>query len=140
MDTWIRAAHKLGVDWDYASTLEKGDVVLGNITEEFLSALSNRSDAKFRTFIYSKLDSMSKEWSSNAAKGKSTDATMQAFSREIATWICTQTGAFKIHDLEQLILKTQREVDSGLLSLIASDVGKTMLELNAKSDLAEVLG
>lgn len=140
MDTWIRAAHKLGVDWDYASTLEKGDLVLGNITEEFLSALSNRSDAKFRTFIYSKLDSMSKEWSSNAAKGKSTDATMQAFSREIATWICTQTGAFKIHDLEQLILKTQREVDSGLLSLIASDVGKTMLELNAKSDLAEVLG
>jgi hypothetical protein len=65
---------------------------------------------------------------------------MQAFSREIATWICTQTGAFRIHDLEQLILQTQREVDSDLLSVIASDVGKTMLELNAKSDLAEVLG
>ena len=136
MDTWIRAAHKLGVDWDYASTLEKGDVVLGNITDEFLSALSNRSDAKFRTFIYSKLDSMAKDWSGNTDQ----DATMQAFSREIATWICTQTGAFRIHDLEQLILQTQREVDSDLLSVIASDVGKTMLELNAKSDLAEVLG
>ena len=136
MDTWIRAAHKLGVDWDYASTLEKGDVVLGNITDEFLSALSNRSDAKFRTFIYSKLDSMAKDWSGNTDQ----DATMQAFSREIATWICTQTGAFRIHDLEQLILQTQREVDSDLLSVIATDVGKTMLELNAKSDLAEVLG
>ena len=140
MDTWIRAAHKLGVDWDYASTLEKGESVLGNITEGFLSALSNRSDAKFRTFIYSKLDSMSKEWSANASTSTSTDATMQAFSREIATWICTQTGAFKMHDLEQLILQTQREVDSGLLSVIASDVGATMIELNAKSDLAEVLG
>lgn len=140
MDTWIRAAHKLGVDWDYASTLEKGDVVLGNITDEFLSALTNKSDAKFRTFIYSKLDSMAKDWSANADQDKSPEATMQAFSREIATWICTQTGAFRIDDLEQLILQTKRDVDSDLLSVIASDVGKTMLELNAKSDLAEVLG
>ena len=115
-------------------------MVLGNITDEFLSALTNKSDAKFRTFIYSKLDSMAKDWSANADQDKSPEATMQAFSREIATWICTQTGAFRIDDLEQLILQTKRDVDSDLLSVIASDVGKTMLELNAKSDLAEVLG
>lgn len=140
METWIRAARKLGIDWDHASTIEKSTNLLNDITTKFLQALSNRSDAEFRSFVYSKLESMALEWTTNVGETRAPPATMQAFSREIATWICTQKNPFALTELENIILHTEREVDSELLNQIASDVGRAVLKMNSKSSLAEVIG
>ena len=40
---WIRAAHRLGVEWDYSSTVEKSEQLITEIQEKFMSALTDKS-------------------------------------------------------------------------------------------------
>jgi len=134
---WIKAAHKAGVEWDYSSTIAQSDILLSGIQDRFMSALTDRTQAKFRGFIYSTLEKMSEEWkaSSHAAKK---DNQLTPFSREIATWICNQNRPFESGELEDVIRSTDRPIDPTLLGRVASDVAETMLRINERSTLPEV--
>ena len=101
-----------------------------------MSALTDRTQAKFRGFIYSTLEKMSEEWkdSSHAAKK---DNQLTPFSREIATWICNQNRPFESRELEDVIRSTDRPIDPALLGRVANDVAETMLRINERSTLPE---
>ena len=62
MEHWIRVAHRLGVEWNYASTIEQSEILITEIQHKFMSALTDRSRAKFRSFMYQTLEAMSREW------------------------------------------------------------------------------
>ncbi len=50
-----------------------------------MSALTDRTQAKFRSFMYQTLESLSKQWVEYEHAIES-EAQLEAFSREIATW------------------------------------------------------
>ena len=134
---WIRAAHRLGVEWDYSSTVEKSEQLITEIQEKFMSALTDKSRAKFRSFMYQTLDKLSKQWQESDYAGES-GPQLGAFSREIATWICEQEKPFATSDLEHTVLSTTRDINPKLLKRVANDVSETITRINEKSTLAEV--
>ncbi len=134
---WIRAAHRLGVEWDYSSTIEKSETLITDIQRKFMAALTDKTRAKFRSFMYQTLESLSEQWEQSEHAGESTTQ-LGAFSREIATWICNQDGPFTINDLDRMVLSTDREINPTLLKRVAKDVNETIILINEKSTLSEV--
>ena len=41
--TLIRVAHRLGVEWDYTSTIKQSELLITDIQKKFMSALTDRS-------------------------------------------------------------------------------------------------
>ena len=102
-----------------------------------MSALTDKSRAKFRSFMYQTLDSLSKQWQESDYAGEA-GPQLGAFSREIATWICEQEEPFATSDLENTVLSTNRKINPKLLKRVANDVSETITRINEKSTLAEV--
>ena len=94
-----------------------------------MSALTDRSRAKFRSFMYQTLEAMSKEWEKSEFIEDSAEQ-MGAFSREIATWICNQDGPFTKVDLQNMMMSTSRPINSILLKKVANDVNETVDRIN----------
>ena len=135
---WIRASHRLGIEWDYSSTIEKSEAMISQIQQRFMDALTDKTRAKFRAFMYQTLEALSQQWEqSEYAIDSSTQ--LGAFSREIATWICNQNGPFTTVELDNMVLSTDRQINPTLLKRVASDVNETIIRINEKSTLPEAL-
>ena len=133
---WIKAAHKAGVEWDYSSTIDQSDMLLSGIQDRFMNALTDRTQAKFRAFIYTTLDKMSESWKASS-HAEQKDNQLTPFSREIATWICNQNRPFESGELEDVIRSTDRPINPTLLGRVASDVTESMLRINERTTLPE---
>ena len=62
---------------------------------------------------------------------------MKAFSREIATWICNQDSIFNENDLQNMVMNTDRDINSDLLSEISFDVMREMVRMSNLDTLME---
>ena len=102
-----------------------------------MTALTDRTQAKFRAFMYQTLEALSQEWEQSEHVDESVTE-MGAFSREIATWICNQNGPFATADLDNMVLTTSRPINPILLKRVANDVVETITRINEKSTLSEV--
>ena len=134
---WIRASHRLGIEWDYSSTIEKSEAMISQIQQRFMDALTDKTRAKFRAFMYQTLEALSQQWEQSEYAGDSSTQ-LGAFSREIATWICNQDGPFTTVELDNMVLSTDRQINPTLLKRVASDVNQTITSINEKSTLSEV--
>ena len=129
MEYWIRSAHKLGKEWDYEKTIDSGNLIIDAIEERFMKALNGRTQSRFRAHVYSTLESKSQDW--GALECRSSEASqMKAFSREIATWICNQDSIFNENDLQNMVMNTDRDINSNLLSEISFDVMREMVRMS----------
>ena len=135
---WIRASHRLGIEWDYSSTIEKSEAMISQIQQRFMDALTDKTRAKFRAFMYQTLEALSQQWEQSEYAGDSSTQ-LGAFSREIATWICNQDGPFTTVELDNMVLSTDRQINPTLLKRVASDVNETITRINEKSTLPEAL-
>tara|TARA_B100000900_G_C20598152_1_gene724306 strand:+ start:2367 stop:3755 length:1389 start_codon:yes stop_codon:yes gene_type:complete len=134
---WIKAAHKLEVDWNYEETIKQGNIVIRGIEERFSKSLRDKTQAEFRSYIYSRLGELSGTWE-NLGGDDLEISQMGAFSREIATWICNQNGEFNQEELQEEVTKTKRKIRSSVLSYIAADVTREMIRINGSETLMEV--
>jgi len=134
---WIKAAHSLEKEWDYSSVLEKSQSLIEHIENKFLSALTDRGNAKFRSVMYSTLEELSNQWINSDDLKDTQESQLGPFSREIATWICNQQGPFMIDDLGQMVHSTDREINPTLLKRVANDVTETIIRINQRATLSE---
>lgn len=139
MEHWIRVSRKLGIEWDYDATIQKSEFLLDEIESRFMTALTQRTQAKFRAFMYSTMEDLAKQWSSSESVNGDQPQQLSAFSREIATWLCNQERPFSSDEIDKLVLQTTRPFDSKILERVSSDVRKTVLHINGKSSLSEVI-
>lgn len=129
MEYWIRSAHKLGKEWGYEETVDSGNQIIKSIEERFMKALNGRTQSKFRAHVYSTLESKSREWETLKCL-ESESSQMRAFSKEIATWICNRDSVFDRYELEEMVMNTNRNINSSVLSEISVDVTGEMDRLN----------
>ena len=99
-----------------------------------MTALTDKAQGKFRAFMYQTLDDLSKQWQESDLVDNS-HAQLDAFSREIATWICNQSGPFSTSQLDEMVLSTNRQINPTLLKKVASDVNETVIRINGQSSL-----
>ena len=133
---WIRAAHKLEVDWNYQETIDSGNIIIKGIEERFLKSLENKTQTEFRSYIYSRLGKLSGTWEDLSSDNLEV-VQMGAFSREIATWICEQNGDFNPEGLYDEVINTRRKINSTILKYIAADVMGEMFRINQSKTLME---
>ena len=136
MEYWIKVARKVGMEWDYASTIGRSDDLLTNIQNRFMSALTDRTQAKFRAYIYSTLETLAEQWNQSNLAGEGENQ-LGPFSREIATWICNQEGPFETIQLDEMVHSTDRPINPTLLSRVARDVTETIVHISEQSTLPE---
>tara|TARA_B100001094_G_scaffold194622_1_gene188499 strand:+ start:86 stop:1477 length:1392 start_codon:yes stop_codon:yes gene_type:complete len=137
MTYWIRAAHSLEKEWDYGSAITKSEVLIEQIEKKYLSALTDRSNAKFRSMMYTTLEDLSNQWINSSDLGDTPESLLGPFSREIATWICNQKGPFGLEDLDDMVKSTSREINPTLLNRVSSDVTETIIRINQRANLSE---
>ena len=138
MKHWIRTAHKMEIAWDYEKTIKKGVSIIDEIQRRFEKVLVDKNQAAFRAFMYAQLESMSSNWELMGCEGSEADQ-MATFSREIATWICSQKGEFHQKDLQEKVIGTKRDISPPILELIASDVIREMIRIDSSDKLPEVI-
>jgi hypothetical protein len=136
MRYWIRAAHSLEKEWDYEITVSKSEVLIEQIEKKYLSALTDRSNAKFRSMMYTTLEDLSKEWINSKDLKDTPESQLGPFSREIATWICNQQGPFAIDDLDNMVQSTAREINPTLLERVSNDVTERIIQINQRANLS----
>ena len=129
MEHWIRRSRKLGIDWNYDETLEKGEEVIASVEDNFQMALKNLSQANFRSIVYAKMDEKSQIWERSTSILSSERAQIKAFCREIAGWICQTNGEFNLSDLNDFVTGTTRNLSDDLLNKLANDVNETILSM-----------
>ena len=56
---------RLGVEWDYGSIVTESETLISEIQKKFMNALTDRSRAKVRAFMYQTLEKLSLEWESS---------------------------------------------------------------------------
>ena len=134
MEYWIRSAHKLGRDWEYDKTVDSGNKIIKSIEERFIKALNGRTQSRFRAHVYSTLESKSEEWECLECQ-ESEASQMRAFSKEIATWICNRESSFSSYELENMVMNTDRDINSSVLSEISVDVTGEMVRLSSLDNL-----
>mgnify|MGYP000851611875 FL=1 len=127
---WIKTARNVGEEWDYKSIIAKSEVLIQEIENNFIAALSNRGNAKFRSFMYGTMEELSVKWIDSYRMEAPEIAQLRPFSREIATWICNQSESFQTIDLEQMVQTTNRPIPSSLLEQMSKDVIETVFHLN----------
>jgi glutamyl-tRNA reductase len=127
---WIKTARNVGEEWDYKSIIDQSEVLIQEIENNFIAALSNRGNAKFRSFMYGTMEELSVQWIDSYELEGPEIAQLRPFSREIATWICNQSESFQTKDLEQMVQTTNRPIPSSLLEQMAKDVIETVFHLN----------
>ena len=106
---------------------EKNWSTFSEIQKKFMSALTDRSRAKFRAFMYQTLEKLSLEWETFEHVEDSKDQ-LGAFSREIATWICNQEEPFSDEDLKAMMMSTKRPFNQNLLLKVANNVNRQKCE------------
>lgn len=136
MEYWIKVARKVGMEWDYASTIGRSDTLLTDIQNRFMTALTDRTQAKFRAYIYSTLENLAEQWNQSNLADDTTNQ-LGPFSREIATWICNQNGPFETTQLGDMVHSTDRPINPTLLSRVAREVTETIVHISEQSTLQE---
>ena len=127
----------MGKEWNYSSVLDRSELMITQIEKKFLTALTDRSRAKFRAYMYQTMESLAIEWEESEYAEQSKPQ-LSAFSREIATWICNQEGPFATNELEKMVLSTDRPINSKLLNRVVSDVKEQIFKIDQMPDLPEV--
>ncbi len=134
MEYWIRRSRKLGIDWNYEDTTRRGVEIISEIEENFKMSLKNVSKAKFRSRIYAVFNDKPTTWAEKYDLEDDEKPQLEAFSKEIASWICQKDGIFDLGDLHKYVIGTKREIDSTLLQNIAIDVTRLVTSIEASAE------
>ena len=134
MEYWIRRSRKLGIDWNYADTARQGVEVINKIEENFKTSLKNVSKAKFRSRIYATFIDKPASWVEKYDLEDSKKPQLEAFSKEIASWICQKGGIFDLGDLHEFVIGTNRKIDMTLLQNIASEITQLVTSIDTSAE------
>tara|TARA_B100000459_G_scaffold108722_1_gene63141 strand:+ start:2426 stop:3775 length:1350 start_codon:yes stop_codon:yes gene_type:complete len=130
MEHWIRTARNIDHS-QYTALIQKGDDMIRDIQKRYMDALTNKNEAKFRAFIYGRMEDLSTSWESSSMAQEKEIPQLGAFAREIATWICQQNNSFYLSELVDYVNNTNREFNSHLLGEVSRDVERSIRTLTA---------
>ena len=121
MKHWIQVARNIDHS-EYTNLMQKGDKLIENIQQRYMQALTNKNEARFRAFIYGRMEDLSASWESSSSAEEKEIPQLGAFAREIATWICQQNTSFYLSELTNYVNNTNRSLNSDLLAEVSRDV------------------
>lgn len=135
MEYWIQAARNFGEEWNYESTINKSEAMISEIQGKYMVSATDKSQAQFRSLIYSTLDQLSQEWESLPSIEPEEVRHLRPFAREIATWICHRQKNFYVSELSGFINHSSRKISDSTRQHILGDVDLQLLALNKQTSV-----
>ncbi|DAC33971.1 MAG: hypothetical protein CMB38_01755 [Euryarchaeota archaeon] len=138
MNHWIRQAHGLEAAIDRPALLAKAKLELAKIEAQLDLQLTAASQSDFRSLVHHTLATLAKEWSESPLNVPPQNATLEAFGRELATWMCKVHGQATLDDVRERIRSTTRPISPALLERVEDDLVRVIGDLHTHLPPSEV--
>jgi len=138
MNHWIQQAHGLEAAIDRPALLDKAKLELAKIETQLDHQLTAASQSDFRSLVHHTLATMAKGWADSPLNEPPQNATLEAFGRELATWLCKVHGEATLDDVRERVRSTVRPISPALLERVEDDLVRTIGDLHTHLPPSEV--
>lgn len=138
MNHWIQQAHGLEAAIDRPALLDKAKLELAKIETQLDHQLTAASQSDFRSLVHHTLATMAKGWADSPLNEPPQNATLEAFGRELATWLCKVHGEATLDDVRERVQSTVRPISPALLERVEDDLVRTIGDLHTHLPPSEV--
>jgi len=138
MNHWIQQAHGLDATVNRPALLEDARAELNRLEGLLDARLTAAAQADFRSFVHHTLAGLAKQWSASPLNEPPQDAVLEAFGRELATWLCKMHGQINLDEVRTRVHATARPIPDALLERIEDDLVRTIGDLHEHLPPSEV--
>lgn len=138
MNHWIQQAHGLEAAIDRPALLAKAKLQLTKIEEQLDHQLTAASQSDFRSLVHHILATLARGWTDSPLNEPPQNATLEAFGRELATWLCKAHGQATLDDVRKRVRTTDRPISPALLERVEDDLVRTIGDLHTHLPPGEV--
>ena len=138
MNHWIQQAHGLDADVDRPAILLEARKELARVQQLLDARLASAAQGDFRSFVHQTFARLASGWSASPLNEPSQTPELEAFGRELATWLCKAHGTVTIDDVRERVHSTVRPLPGPMLERIEDDVIETIGDLHEHLPPSEV--
>ena len=138
MNHWIRQAHGLDAAIDRPALLDKAKLELDRLERQLETQLAVAAQSDFRSLVHHTLATLSEGWTASPLNEPPQDAAVQAFGRELATWLCNAHGEVTLDHVRERVRSTDRPLSPTLLERVEDDLVRTIGDLHTHLPSSEV--
>jgi len=138
MNHWIQQAHGLDADVDRPAILLEARKELARVQQLLDARLASAAQGDFRSFVHQTFARLASGWSASPLNKPSQTPELEAFGRELATWLCKAHGTVTIDDVRERVHSTARPLSGPMLERIEDDVVEVIGDLHDHLPPSEV--
>lgn len=138
MNHWIQQAHGLDAAVDRPAIMMEAREELARVQRLLDGRLASTAQGDFRSFVHHTFAGLAAGWSTSPLNEPPQTPELEAFGRELATWLCKAHGTVALQDVRARVQATNRPLSAPLLERIEDDVIQTIGDLHDHLPPSEV--
>ena len=138
MNHWIQQAHGLDAAVDRPAILVEARKELARVQQLLDARLASAAQGDFRSFVHQTFARLASGWSASPLNAPAQTPELEAFGRELATWLCKAHGTVKLDDVREKVRSTARPLSESMLERIEDDVVEVIGDLHDHLPPSEV--
>ena len=138
MNHWIQQAHGLDEDVDRPALLAEARKELFRVQQLLDGRLASAAQGDFRSFVHQTFAKLAAGWAASPLNVPPHTPELEAFGRELATWLCKTHGTVVLDDVRERVQTTARPLSASMLERIEDDVIETIGDLHEHLPPSEV--
>lgn len=138
MNHWIQQAHGLDAAVDRPAILLEARKELSRVQQLLDGRLASAAQGDFRSFVHQTFARLAAGWSASPLNEPPQTPDLEAFGRELATWLCKAHGTVTIDDVRERVQSTTRPLSGPMLERIEDDVIEVIGDLHDHLPPSEV--
>ncbi len=138
MNHWIQQAHGLNEAVDRPALLAEARQELSRIHGLLETRLASAGQSDFRSFVHHTFAKLAAGWVASPLNAPPNTPELEAFGRELATWLCKAHGTIVLDDVRERVQTTARPLSASMLERIEDDVIQVIGDLHDHLPPSEV--
>lgn len=138
MNHWIQQAHGLDEAVDRPALLAEAKRELSRVQGLLERRLASAEQGDFRSFVHQTFAKLAAGWAASPLNAPPHTPELEAFGRELATWLCKAHGNVALEDVRKRVQTTARPLSASMLERVEDDVIQTIGDLHEHLPPSEV--
>ena len=138
MNHWIQQAHGLDEAVDRPALLAEARKELSRVQGLLEGRLASAEQGDFRSFVHQTFAKLAAGWVASPLNVPPHTPELEAFGRELATWLCKAHGTVALEDVRERVQSSTRPLSAAMFERIEDDVIQTIGDLHEHLPPSEV--